>query len=185
MIKILIDGLKEMKKDLKNKNIKKQLANLFTFSRFFSPFILIPLYFSNHKYIFMIMVIMFALTDTFDGYFARKYNSYSLFGAYLDAVVDKIFVLTLLIPIFSNYMFILLFLELLISIINIYLFIKNMKPKTNYIGKVKTTFLFILIALLYLRKFVDFNNIIIDIVLTITIILQITTLIFYIKKITK
>ena len=182
MIKILKDGLKEIKLDLKNKNISKQLANIFTLSRLFSPFILIPLYYLNQMILFIIAIVLFALTDAFDGYFARKYNSYSSFGAYLDAVVDKIFVLTLLIPILSTYIYIILLLELLISLVNIYMFKKNLNPKTIYIGKVKTVFLFILVSLLYLRKFIVFNSLLVIIVFTITVILQIKTLILYIKK---
>ena len=47
MIDILKTGLIEMKNDLKEGNLKKQLANILTLSRVFSPFILLPLYYSN------------------------------------------------------------------------------------------------------------------------------------------
>ena len=104
MIEILKSGLLEMKNDLKNGNIKRQFANILTLSRLFSPFVLLPLYYLNKHTLFIIMIIIFCLTDTFDGYFSRRYNAISLFGKYLDAFVDKIFVATLLIPILSGYL---------------------------------------------------------------------------------
>ena len=185
MIDILKTGLLEMKNDIKSKNIKKQLANLLTLSRFFSPFILLPLYYLNCTILFIIMISLFSLTDMFDGYFARKYSSVTLFGKYLDAVVDKIFVATLLIPVLSNYLYILLIFEILITIVNIYEFYKKLNPNTKYIGKVKTTFLFILIGLLYLSKWVTFDERILAIFSIITIILQISTLMTYLLVIKK
>ena len=185
MIEILKTGLNEMKNDIKSGNIKRQLANLLTLSRFFSPFVLLPLYYLNHTVAFIVMIAIFSLTDTFDGYFARKYGSVTLFGKYLDAVVDKMFATTLLIPVLSNYLYILLIFEVLITIVNIYEFYLKLNPRTKYIGKIKTTFLFILIGLLYLRKWVVFDNRILLVFSIITIILQIITLITYILIIKK
>jgi len=177
MINILRKGLKEMFSDIKNRKFKKQIANILTFSRFFSPFILLPLYYTaSYKY-FIIMIVLFFLTDTFDGYFARKYNSVSIFGRYLDAFVDKIFVLTILIPTINLKIIVLLFLELIISIVNLYAYFKRMHPKTLIIGKIKTTFLFITIGLLYLNKLIDINEIFVLVIGAITIILQILTII--------
>ena len=74
------------------------------------------------------MIIIFALTDTFDGYFARKYNAISTFGKYLDAFVDKVFALTILISliiktvIYNNNFYLIIItiiLELIISCINL------------------------------------------------------------------
>ena len=189
MIEILKSGLTTMKNDLKNKNIKKQIANILTLSRFFSPFILIPLYYLNKKTIFIIMIIIFALTDTFDGYFARRYKSVNLFGRYLDAVVDKIFanfdVGVKISSNFNKYIFIIIIFEILIMIVNLYAFYKKLNPKTIYLGKIKTTLLFFLISLYYLKIFINFNNIYLNIVVIITIIFQIITLISYILNIKK
>ena len=43
--------------------------------------------------IFVFLLIIAALTDFFDGYFARKYNHQSIFGARLDPLADKILLL--------------------------------------------------------------------------------------------
>ncbi|MFC1735574.1 CDP-alcohol phosphatidyltransferase family protein [Candidatus Hydrogenedentota bacterium] len=51
-----------------------------------------PIWFSTA---FAIMILS-ALTDLFDGYFARKFNMTSRFGAYADPLADKVFYLTAL-----------------------------------------------------------------------------------------
>jgi len=186
MIDILKTGLIEMKNDLKEGNLKKQLANILTLSRVFSPFILLPLYYSNKMILFIIMIAIFSLTDAFDGYFARKYSKPSMFGKYLDAVVDKIFAATLLIPLLSNKYYIVIFLlEAFITIVNVYAFLKKRNPTTKYIGKVKTVVLFLLICLLYLRNFIYFNDLYLTIVVILNIVLQIITLISYILELFK
>ena len=194
MVSIFKDGIINIFNNIRKGNIKKEIANLLTISRLFSPFILIPLIALNKNIPFLIMIIIFSLTDTFDGYFARKYNSVTKFGEYLDAFVDKIYIGSLLFPIvlfpwIDNYLliFILAFIlfELLISISNLYSFHHKLNPKTIYLGKVKTTIMFITMGVIYLRRFVNFSSIIILILLIILLILEITTLLSYIVKIKK
>ena len=188
----IINDFKQIKKDLKSGNYKKQIANILTASRLLSPFVLIPLIILNKLLPAVIMVIIFALTDTFDGYFARKYNAVSTFGKYLDAVVDKIFALSLLIPIIirselnlSNYslIFVNIALELVIAVINIYAFFKDMNPSSTILGKVKTIFLFALLGLLYLNKLTIINSIYILSLIIMTILFQILAIISYFEMI--
>ena len=42
-----------------------------------------------------IIITMVGLTDYFDGYLARKYNAESLVGYYLDAIADKVLIITI------------------------------------------------------------------------------------------
>lgn len=186
--------LKKIIDDIKKRNIKKQIANILTLSRLLSPFILIPLMYFNKLNLFFIMIIIFSLTDAFDGYFARKYNSISKFGAYLDCFVDKIFALSLLISIIikinlSQINFHLvninIILEICIGNINIFAFFKKLDPKSTIYGKVKTYFLFITLCLLYLSIIINLSNTFLFIFILITIILQIITLISYIYEINK
>ena len=190
----IIEDFKRIKKDFQTGNYKRQLANMLTASRLLSPFILIPLICFDKLSIAVIMVILFSLTDTFDGYFARKYNAVSLFGKYLDAVVDKVFALSLLVSIIivsdlnlNNYslIFVNILLELVIAFLNIYAFFKNLEPSSTIFGKIKTIFLFSLVGLLYLNKLIVVKDIYILIFIIITIIMQILAIISYIKLIKK
>ena len=100
-----------------------------------------------------IIITMVGLTDYFDGYLARKYNSESLVGFYLDAIADKVLIITiylvlgikLLLP---TYLIILIiFREALVSgayLLKFLLDLKfNLKPKL--ISKINT---FLQIALI-------------------------------------
>lgn len=190
----IINDFKSFKTDLKNKNYKKQIANILTSIRLLSPFILIPLFYFNKLKIAFIMIIIFALTDTFDGYFARKYNAISTFGKYLDAFVDKVFALTILISliiktvIYNNNFYLIIItiiLELIISCINLYSFFKELKPSSTKWGKTKTIFLFSLLALLFLNKVINLPSNLLLIFNIITIILQLITIISYFMQIKK
>lgn len=190
----IINDFKTFKTDLKNKNYKKQIANILTSIRLLSPFVLIPLFYFNKLKIAFIMIIIFALTDTFDGYFARKYNAISTFGKYLDAFVDKVFALTILISliiktvIYNNNFYLIIItiiLELIISCINLYSFFKELKPSSTKWGKTKTIFLFSLLALLFLNKVINLPSNLLLIFNIITIILQLITVISYFMQIKK
>ena len=190
----IINDFKTFKTDLKNKNYKKQIANILTSIRLLSPFVLIPLFYFNKLKIAFIMIIIFALTDTFDGYFARKYNAISTFGKYLDAFVDKVFALTILISliiktvIYNNNFYLIIItiiLELIISCINLYSFFKELKPSSTKWGKTKTIFLFSLLALLFLNKVINLPGYLLLIFNIITIVLQLITIISYFMQIKK
>lgn len=190
----IINDFKSFKTDLKNKNYKKQIANILTSIRLLSPFILIPLFYFNKLKIAFIMIIIFALTDTFDGYFARKYNAISTFGKYLDAFVDKVFALTILISliiktvIYNNNFYLIIItiiLELIISCINLYSFFKELKPSSTKWGKIKTIFLFSLLTLLFLNKVINLPSNLLLIFNIITIVLQLITIISYFMQIKK
>lgn len=189
----IINDLQNIKKDVKNKNYKKQIPNILTSIRLFSPFVLIPLFYFNKLKIAFIMILFFSLTDMFDGYLARKYQAVSTFGTYLDCLVDKIFALTILISLIiktninNNFYLttIIIVLELIISIINIYAFFKDLKPKSTIVGKIKTIILFSLLTFLFLAKVISIPSLVIMIFNIITIVLQILTIISYLKNIKK
>lgn len=186
--------IKRFFEDLKKGRIKKQIPNLLTASRLLSPFILIPLIYLDKKILSLIMIVIFVLTDTLDGFIARKTNNISVLGKYLDAFSDKTFVLSLLIPLILKSMYHLsnpnliilsIILELVIGFTNLAFFLKDIKTYTTIYGKIKTIFLFSLLAILYLNRFVDINNIIILGLTVITIILQVITYISYFIQIKK
>ena len=191
MKKILIEGLKEIRNDFKNGNYKKQIANILTMSRLISPFVLIPLAYCNKILFCVIMVGLFSLTDLFDGYFARKYKAVTMFGKYLDCLVDKIYALSLLISFLLFpwlpkdlliYLVIIIVFEILIAILNLSSYFQNLQPFSTKIGKVKTVFLFISFLLLYLNKLLSVPKVLLIILLILTITLQFITLISYIVQ---
>ena len=108
----------------KNKNIKKlitNIPNILTISRLFLTFPLIIFLEINRPNFVFALIILGGITDYFDGYFARKFNLKTKFGAIIDPLSDKIFLLIPLlwlskmeiIPFWS--LAIILFRELIIS----------------------------------------------------------------------
>ena len=78
----------------------KNLPNVLTISRIvlLAP-LLIIIYLPNDQlnFISVILFILIALTDFFDGFFARRQNIMSEFGKMLDPIADKLLVVGVLI----------------------------------------------------------------------------------------
>ncbi len=73
------------------------LPNLLTCSRILIvPLIIVLLYFDNRwlNLLTAILVVLAAITDGLDGYFARKYSFESTLGKLLDPLADKILLLS-------------------------------------------------------------------------------------------
>lgn len=127
------------------KNIKKYIPNLVTITRIISCICGATLFILGNIPLAIASYVYGAVSDAFDGFLARKLNAVSETGKKLDAVSDKIFALSLLIPsiILGNYLMMLpLILESAISTINIYSNNKYHKTHTEKIGKFKTIVLF-------------------------------------------
>ena len=170
--------------EVKNKDTrKKQIANILTMSRLLAPIVILPAMFTGHLYLSFAMMSLFALTDAFDGYFARKYNAVSNFGKDLDAFTDKIFAITLIVPMIMTQplVWINLLFETIISSIIIYSKYKNNEPRTIKIGKIKTISLSLAIILSYLSLLVPINSLVINFSLITTSILQLITSYEYIN----
>ena len=175
-----IDEFKSEIIDIKKNGFKKHIPNILTFSRSLAPLIIIPTILCNKIYLAIIELILFALTDFFDGRIARKYNCVSTFGIKLDAVCDKIFAMGLMIPTIIWYPILLanFLLELAISYTNVLSESKNNNPASIMFGKVKTTFLSISLILAYVP---NISHYYIWGSAFITLIFQLITLIKYIK----
>ena len=151
-VKLFITECRTEFAKIKNNEFKKQIPNILTFSRAIAPMIIIPTIMLKRLDIAVVLLVLFELTDFFDGRLARKLNCVTDFGVKLDAVCDKIFVLGIMIPAIIKYPILLLNLglELCISYINIQSEFKNNMPKSNKIGKIKTVFLSITLVLAYI-----------------------------------
>lgn len=162
-------------------DFKKQFPNMLTFSRMLAPIVIIPLALFRLHNLTIIFTVLFATTDAFDGYLARKWGVVSALGKDLDAFVDKIFAVTLLVAISLIYpiLLILVVFEFIIAIINGIETYKDNKPKTIIIGKFKTIALSMLIILFMMNVYFDVPNYILYIIFTITVVLQVFTTLGY------
>ena len=139
----------------RNKNLKKiisNIPNILTISRLFLTFPLIIFLEINLPYFVLGIIVLGGITDYFDGYFARKLNLKTKFGAIIDPLTDKIFLLIPLlwlskidvIPFWS--LAIILFRELIISALRSSN--KDGLPASQ-LGKYKTSFFFYCISYVF------------------------------------
>ena len=78
-------------------NIKKYIPNILTSLRLILTPIIIYLGLTDHYKVLIGLAIVTALTDSVDGYLARKFDATSELGAKLDAIADKSLAIGLLI----------------------------------------------------------------------------------------
>lgn len=160
---------------------KTVIPNVLTLARIIlTPIIIVLGIFGKLKFI-IIVAILCAITDLFDGKLARKWNVVSNKGAKLDAVADKVFAIGLTLALVFKYKILIypLILEIIISITNLYYYSKIKKPKSLMIGKIKTTLLFISIIAYMTIAFYSKIDFIANGFTYATINLQVLCLIFY------
>lgn len=91
--------------------------------------------------------IIAAVTDYYDGYFARKYQIDSNFGAFLDPLADKILTFSgfIVLPFIDTTQFpcwaiiIIIIRDTFITILRVYLKHKKVNMQTRHTAKIKTT----------------------------------------------
>ncbi len=145
----------------KNKIFSKLISNIpniLTLSRLFLTFPLILfLELNKINYVFA-LIVLGGITDYYDGFFARKLNLKTKFGAILDPLTDKVFLLIPLlwlckidlIPFWS--LAIILFRELIISAFRTT--IDDGLPASK-LGKLKTLSFFISLLIFFLPFQID------------------------------
>tara|TARA_B100000287_G_C20359109_1_gene673030 strand:- start:63 stop:605 length:543 start_codon:yes stop_codon:yes gene_type:complete len=140
-------------KNIDKKKFIENIPNILTMFRLFLTFPLIIFLEINKPNIVFALIILGGITDYFDGYFARKLNLKTRFGAIIDPLTDKIFLLIPLlwlckmgiIPFWS--LAIILFRELIISALRTTR--KDGLPASQ-LGKYKTFFFFIALVMFFL-----------------------------------
>lgn len=165
------------------KSINKNIPNILTLVRIImTPFIIYLSLIDNLK-LAIVLIIVASITDMLDGFIARKFNLTSEIGAKLDTIADKLFAGCIIISlIFTNKLFIISLIgEILITIINLISFAQNKKPHTEYIGKVKTTILFITIILEFISLLYYNLQTFVNIMIVISFIFQIVCFIVYVN----
>ncbi len=127
------------------------LPNTLSISRIILIFPII-LFFEYELYLFSLGTFIIAsFTDFLDGYFARKNNLSSEFGALLDLLADKVFISTMLVWITFNFENVIMLIsailiisrEISISYLRLFIISTSKKVdevKSDFLGKLKTTF---------------------------------------------
>jgi len=181
-IKIVIADLRSKDKEKR----RKQIPNTLTLIRgFLAPITIIPAVLNKNIYLAFILIAFCGLTDCFDGWYARKFNAQSEFGADLDAICDKLFVLTLTFPLafeYTSWIALILILELIISIINSHYRLKGIDARSSLIGKAKTVVLDCSIALCYFDYIIHIPDLAITIVTVLTNIMQVASIVGYVVR---
>lgn len=141
---------------MKNKIIKN-IPNTITTSRIISSIVGAISFILGNYYLSFGTYIYGAVSDFFDGFTARKLNAYSEFGRKLDAVSDKLYALSLLVPsiLCGNILMVIpLIYEIKIAHTNYKSEKLGFKSATIKLGKFKTAILFptIIIGLLAVIK---------------------------------
>ena len=129
---------------------KKMLPNIITISRIISLILGFIFFIKDNILISLILYVYGAVSDSIDGYLARRLDAYSKLGQYLDAISDKLYFLSLIIILLLNkkYLIIIPFImEIIISIINYLIIKKNKEVFTERVGKFKTTLFMITLIL--------------------------------------
>lgn len=179
-------NLGQVIKDLRSKDKetrRKQIPNLLTLTRgIFAPITIIPAVIYHKLYLAFSLIAICALTDSFDGWYARNRNAQSEFGALLDAICDKLFVLTLAFPlvfVHTKWIIGILVLELIISIINSYCKLKGYDTHSSKMGKIKTIVLDMSIAICYFNFVVHVPELILGIFAIMANVFQLLTIVGY------
>ena len=143
-----------MKKKLINSKrfiIWPRIINGLTISRILLGLPIIISLRNGRNDIFILLITLAGLTDFLDGYFARKYDHKSVFGAKLDPLADKILLIGPMIWLVHENLVPLWAIWLIISRELLITTWRSYKPSgspASIQGKYKTTFQFISIILL-------------------------------------
>ena len=187
--KYFIDNIKIVIEDLRSKDKekrRKQIPNTLTLIiGFLAPITIIPAVLNKNIYLAFGLIAFCGLTDCFDGWYARNYNAQSDFGADLDAICDKLFVLTLTFPLafeYTSWIVLILVLELIIAIINSHYRLNGIDARSSKIGKIKTVVLDCSIGLCYFDYIIHIPDLAITIVTVLTNIMQLATIAGYVFK---
>ncbi|MFC1809804.1 CDP-diacylglycerol--glycerol-3-phosphate 3-phosphatidyltransferase [Candidatus Omnitrophota bacterium] len=79
-------------------SIKKTIPNILTIMRIGGVIFATVLLFQNNLadvFLALMIYLLVALTDFFDGYLARKWDAVTTFGKIMDPIADKVYILTL------------------------------------------------------------------------------------------
>ncbi len=166
------------------------ISLIFTLLRLFlSPLLLAPLIALQAPVLLTFSLYVFlALTDFFDGFFARKFNQVSGLGAFLDQFADKIFLFSVVFATLYTHQLplhialLLAFRELGVMGMREYGMQKNIQLPVIFSAKLKTAFQMILFGWIILNQHFPGAEYITASLFFITIGLSYYSAYFYVRK---
>lgn len=138
------------------------LANKLTVFRVFLVPIFIIAFYSNYQNANILAAIIFlvaSLTDSLDGYIARKYNMITNFGKFMDPLADKVLVIIAMILLVEKNVFpgwilaIVVAREFIVSGIRMMASLNNVAIAAGKTGKLKTATQMFAVILMLLNNF--------------------------------
>jgi CDP-diacylglycerol--glycerol-3-phosphate 3-phosphatidyltransferase len=142
-------------------------ANMITIVRIIMvPFVLVILLteMQNKEIIAFTIFVTAAITDSIDGYIARRFNQVSALGKFLDPLADKLLVSAALIALVylqeveTWAAAIIILRELFISAFRFYFLITNASFSASVPAKIKTTVQIVAISIIILYRKMPFAN---------------------------
>lgn len=183
MPKLNVKGIQLPSMNLPNKLTLLRIALI----PFFVLFLLLPAKNNVLRYISLAIFIIASLTDTADGYIARKYNLVTNFGKFMDPLADKLLVSAAMICLVAKgelaawIVIIIMSREFIISGFRLVASDAGIVIAASYWGKFKTVFQMAMIILLILNLGGVWKTVT-TVVVYIALILTIVSLVDYLKK---
>ena len=148
-----------------NESFLKLLPNILTLLRIVLTPVCIFFLFKKFFLISLVIFLFASLSDFLDGYFARKYNSVSKVGAFLDPVADKMLVVGLFLSfyflgiIIDVYILIMIiFRDVFVTILRVFMQLKGITMITSKISKLKTAIQFSVIMVIFMKLILETSN---------------------------
>ena len=155
---------------------------------FFVAFLMYDLVGSAGKWVALAIFIIASLTDTLDGYLARKYHLVTNFGKFMDPLADKLLVCSALICFTATgqlaawITIIIIAREFIISGFRLIAADNGIVIAASYWGKFKTVSQMILIILMIMDLPYRAFQMLIQIFVVIAVVLTVVSLVDYIRK---
>ncbi len=155
---------------------------------FFVFFMLTDVAGDASKYIALVLFVAASLTDTLDGYIARKYNLITNFGKFMDPLADKLLVCSAMICMVKTMqlpawvVIVIIIREFIISGFRLVASDNGIVIAASYWGKFKTVVQMVMVILLILNLSFVWYQVLCQAAIWLAVILTVVSLVDYIRK---